>query len=90
MASDTEALAGTDQIKYTNSLQLRNYYGSAPTAGTDILVAQYLPEVSQVNTTYVKKFEGTVSRTGTYTISFEMKFLTGGAGGIATARVYKN
>lgn len=87
-ASTAEILAWASN-KFITASQLI-YAGSAPTAWTNILVAQYLAELYQQGATPVKKFEGTIFRTWTYTISMELKRQNGWSGGQTTARVYKN
>ncbi len=90
IASNSEAQTGTDTAKAVNSLQLKTYYWPAPTAGTELLVASLATEYNQNNTTYVQKFIGTIPRTWTYTVAFDMRWLNWWSGGAAYARIYKN
>lgn len=90
IASNSEAQTGTDTAKAVNSLQLKTYYWPAPTAGTELLVASLATEYNQNNTTYVQKFIGTIPRTWTYTVAFDMRWLNWWSGWAAYARIYKN
>lgn len=87
-ASNADALA-LWTTKFLSPVHLL-YAWSAPTAWTSVMVAKYLTELWQIGNTYVKKFEGTILKTWTYTISFELKRQNGGSWGLTNARVYKN
>lgn len=87
-ASVAEVIA-LSASKFVTASQLI-YAWSAPVAWTSVLVSKYLTELQQMGNTPVKKFEWTILRTGTYTISFELKFQSWGSWWLTNARVYKN
>ena len=80
LATDAEALAGTDQTRYINSLQLKNWswytvYAEQWTALGDLVSLLQSANTARVNTslTYIKVKEIVATVAWTYTVYFEIK-----------------
>lgn len=72
LATDAEALAGTDETRYINSKQL-NQYWYVIESGTDVTAADAATDVTGITGgTYAKKKELTIVKWGTYKITMEM------------------
>lgn len=87
VATNAEAHTGSATDRYINPAQLKTYFGGAPVWGSGLQVAFSGTETSTTNTSLTKKYEGTIHRTGTYRITFELK---GTWGASSIGQIYKN
>lgn len=73
VATNAEATAGVDTLKYINSEQLKKYAGVWPTAGTTYTLASSAGSVGTSWSTFVvAKTLSAIGRAGTYTFTFDL------------------
>lgn len=73
LATNAEASIGSGTTQAITPLQLTKYYWAAPTAGTTLTAASATGGLWGTSwTTYIQARIGTIWRTGTYTVTFDL------------------
>lgn len=90
--SGAEITTGTDDTKFSTPKALTDA-GLTPVqfaAGTALTLAEANTERTTTNTSYVKVKEITITRAGTFAVSFDLKSSSDGSGAEVYGRIYKN